>query len=131
LGKNDVFVQLSNIFPQWRFKIWHSSVVAFGREYEYGSKGLSQHSLPSSENEPEIFHFVCRTHLSQKQLESYINSVSSAYTKESYHVVGNNCNKFTKEICRFLCEDPDFPKPLKAQELITRGLSKFVRRPFS
>jgi hypothetical protein len=117
----EVNIYLTDLYPQLPFKVWHSSVVVFGREYEYDDEGLLQNTPGHSPYKANWIHFACRTHHSQEQLESYINSVSSSYTKESYHVVINNCNKFTKEICRFLCTDPDFPNALKVQEELSRG----------
>jgi hypothetical protein len=118
----EVNIYLTDLYPELPFRVWHSSVVVFGREYEYDDEGLLQNTPGHSPYKANWIHLVGRTHLTQQQLESHIASISSAYTKEKYHVVDNNCNKFTKEICRFLVKDPDFPSELQVQEELSRGI---------
>jgi hypothetical protein len=118
----EVNIYLTDLYPELPFRVWHSSVVVFGRQYEYDDEGLLQNTPGHSPYKANWIHLAGRTYLTQQQLESHIASISSAYTGEKYHVVDNNCNKFTKEICRFLVKDPDFPSELQVQEELSRGI---------
>ncbi|CAG8447133.1 11397_t:CDS:2 [Ambispora gerdemannii] len=82
--------------------IWHTAVVVYGMEWFYGQgilfelPGQTQYGSPiqtidmgNTEIPPEIFR-------------EYIDELREIYTMEKYHLLDNNCNNFTNDVCQFL-----------------------------
>jgi hypothetical protein len=42
------------------------------------------------------------TEIPKELFESYISEIASRFTQETYHLLENNCNHFTNDICNFL-----------------------------
>ncbi|CAO3672621.1 unnamed protein product [Umbelopsis vinacea] len=82
--------------------IWHTSVVVFGQEYYYG-QGI-MNSLPGSTHHGRPIQIVDmgETYLTEEIFIEYLNSISSSFSAEKYHLLDFNCNTFTNDVCQFL-----------------------------
>ncbi|RUP47209.1 DUF862-domain-containing protein [Jimgerdemannia flammicorona] len=82
--------------------IWHTSVVVFGQEFYYGQgifvspPGTTVHGRPVETID------MGETHLPPEVFMEYIDNLRSTYTAEKYHLLDNNCNNFTNDVCQFL-----------------------------
>ncbi|KAJ3053130.1 hypothetical protein HDU99_008040, partial [Rhizoclosmatium hyalinum] len=82
--------------------IWHTSVVAFGKETYFG-QGIS---IEVPESTPHG-HLVERIDMGETQIPEevyweYIDSLREFWTADKYHLFDNNCNSFSNEVCQFL-----------------------------
>ncbi|KAJ3281559.1 hypothetical protein HDU79_010669, partial [Rhizoclosmatium sp. JEL0117] len=103
--------------------IWHTSVVAFGKETYFG-QGIS---IEVPESTPHG-HLVERIDMGETQIPEevyweYIDSLREFWTADKYHLFDNNCNSFSNEVCQFLV-GREIPKHIT-------GLPKeFLSTPF-
>jgi hypothetical protein len=93
--------------------IWHTSVVAFDKEYYFGegivtlAKGVYQQNYAPIK--PVLKIEVNLPELRQETLDELIAKLSSDYQSKSYHILDHNCNHFTQELLSNLA--PDFKLP--------------------
>jgi len=101
--------------------IWHTGIVVYGREFFWG--GIIQEGFPvrnlfcSCNMMGESFPFVQgktpygiptkvislgETYIPLEILKEFLAEINSRYTIETYHLLENNCNNFTQEVCQFL-----------------------------
>ena len=45
---------------------------------------------------------IAETELPKDIFENYVSEINSRFTQETYHLLENNCNHFTNDICNFL-----------------------------
>ncbi|KAH6559729.1 hypothetical protein BASA62_000123 [Batrachochytrium salamandrivorans] len=82
--------------------IWHTSVVVFNKEYCFGqgievfSPGTAPHGTPCDTIT------MGTTHIPLDVFEEYIDNMRAVWTAEKYHLLDNNCNSFSDELCQFL-----------------------------
>lgn len=82
--------------------IWHTSVVVYGREYFFGQgimscpPGQSMHGTPLERVD------MGTTMLPREVVMEYIETLRGHWTADKYHLLDNNCNSFTNEVCQFL-----------------------------
>jgi thiol-disulfide isomerase/thioredoxin len=82
--------------------IWHTSVVVFGREICFG-QGIQIF-------QPEITPYgapVEKISMGQTMIPpdvfwEYIETMKTIWTADKYHLLDNNCNSFSDEVCQFL-----------------------------
>jgi thiol-disulfide isomerase/thioredoxin len=82
--------------------IWHTSVVVFGKEICFG-QGIQIF-------QPEITPYgapVEKISLGQTMIPAdvfweYIETMKTIWTADKYHLLDNNCNTFSDEVCQFL-----------------------------
>ena len=84
--------------------VWHTSVVVFGREWQYSGKLVSS---PASQGRSDGLavsktHNLGTTTKTQEEFESFLQSVSANYTEDSYSLRTNNCNHFADKAAMFL-----------------------------
>ncbi|WWD09099.1 hypothetical protein V865_007219 [Kwoniella europaea PYCC6329] len=101
--------------------IWHTSVVAWGREIFYGQGILT--SKPGSTHHGPPLHIidVGETHIDEDTFNEYLQSLAEMYTPSKYHLIEFNCNHFTADVIGFLTgqEIPKWISGLPAEFLST------------
>ena len=82
--------------------VWHTAVCVFGKEYFYGG-GIcvgepkkTPYGYPVKELD---FGYTTKT---EEDLKSYIRSINSQFTMNTYNVLNHNCNHFTDAALFFL-----------------------------
>jgi len=91
--------------------VWHTGIVAFGREYWYGGKVLSsqpgQAPFPPGPVRQTTLGSTLRT---REELEDFLRfEMAPRYTRESYDVLRHNCNHFADEVATFLMQGKHIP----------------------
>ncbi|XP_033213223.1 uncharacterized protein LOC117170534 isoform X2 [Belonocnema kinseyi] len=84
--------------------IWHTAVVAYGREYFFGPSGIQSVRPASTElREPQKIEKIGETYLPYSVFLEYINGLgTSNFAPGTYHIFNHNCNSFTDEVSSFL-----------------------------
>jgi len=84
--------------------IWHTAIVAFGKEYFFGGSGISYcapgttHLGPPQEKIP-----LGRTEVDQGTFETYIEELGKdMFAGHTYKLFEHNCNNFSSEAAQFL-----------------------------
>lgn len=118
---------LSHGFAQWvpatvlggrqLHGIWHTSVVAFGKEYWYGGKVLS--SAPGRtpfQPGPTRSTELGATLRTCEEFEDFLRyEMAPRYTRERYDILRHNCNHFTDEVVTFLIQGARLPEEARQQ----------------
>lgn len=84
--------------------IWHTSVVAYRREYFFGPVGI-QSAVPGSTElkEPQKVEEIGFTFLPYSVFLEYINGLAtSKFAPGTYNLFKHNCNNFSDEVSNFL-----------------------------
>ncbi|WWC85963.1 uncharacterized protein L201_000833 [Kwoniella dendrophila CBS 6074] len=101
--------------------IWHTSVVAWGREIFYGQGILT--SKPGTTHHGPPLHVieVRETQIDEDTFNEYLSSLGEMYTPSKYHLIEFNCNHFTADVIGFLTgqEIPKWISGLPAEFLST------------
>jgi len=85
--------------------IWHTGVVAYGREYFFGSSGIES-CRPGGTllGEPERVEALGESQVPYQLFLEYIFGLGeSAYRPGAYDLLKHNCNNFSDELSNFLC----------------------------
>lgn len=84
--------------------IWHTSIVAYGREYFFGSMGIESCGVGETIlKEPDQILSLGRTELPYSLFLEYIFALGeSGYKPHTYDLFRHNCNNFTQEVAVFL-----------------------------
>jgi len=105
--------------------IWHTSIIAYGKEYFFGGNGIAwcqpgtTHLGPPMEVIP-----LGRTEIDQETFEMYIKELSEdAFAGSTYKLFEHNCNNFSSETAQFLTGN-DIPSH------ITQLPSEVLATPF-
>ncbi|OAD58468.1 Desumoylating isopeptidase 1 [Eufriesea mexicana] len=84
--------------------IWHTAIVAYGREYFFGTSGI-QIDRPGRTpfGEPDKVEKIGDTYLPHSIFFEYINGLrTSKFAPGTYNLFKHNCNCFTNEVSNFL-----------------------------
>ncbi|KAL2918778.1 hypothetical protein HK105_201612 [Polyrhizophydium stewartii] len=82
--------------------IWHTSVVVFGTEHCFGQgvetfvPGTAPHGTPVERIDMGI------THIPKDIFDEFLAHMRTIWTADKYHLLDNNCNSFSEELCQFL-----------------------------
>ncbi|XP_029175995.1 uncharacterized protein LOC114944298 isoform X2 [Nylanderia fulva] len=84
--------------------IWHTAIVAYGREYFFGPAGIHSVRPGGTElGEPQRVEKLGETYLPYTVFLEYINGLgTSTFAPGTYHLFKYNCNTFTEEVSNFL-----------------------------
>ncbi|XP_043686824.1 uncharacterized protein LOC122638147 isoform X2 [Vespula pensylvanica] len=84
--------------------IWHTGIVAYGREYFFGPVGI-QSVRPGGTylRDPQKVEKIGETYLPYSVFLEYINGLgTSTFAPGTYNLFRHNCNTFTEEVSNFL-----------------------------
>ncbi|ODN76031.1 hypothetical protein L202_05982 [Cryptococcus amylolentus CBS 6039] len=82
--------------------IWHTSVVAFGREVYYGQGILQSTPGTTHHGPPQEVIDLGETHIDEETYFEYIASLGEMYQPDKYHLIEFNCNHFSADVVGFL-----------------------------
>ncbi|KAF8318355.1 PPPDE putative peptidase domain-containing protein [Cantharellus anzutake] len=101
--------------------IWHTSVVAFGKEIHYGPGIVTSAPGTTFLGSPLHVYDMGETEIDQATYDDYIDELRGHYTAEKYHLLEFNCNSFTNDVVGFLTGGtiPAHIRELPAQFLST------------
>jgi PPPDE putative peptidase domain/EF-hand domain pair len=111
--------------------IWHTSVVAFGKEWWFGGKLFRSEVESTPFGKPVKEISLGTTYLTHVELFSHITEeLATKYTPDTYDVIKRNCNHFTNEVSTFLCGS-GIPKDIidMPKQLLSGGIA-YLLRPF-
>lgn len=82
--------------------VWHSSIVAWGREIYFG-QGI-RIATPGSTHfgAPHTIHSLGMTSVDWDMFEDILNDMRPRFRAEDYHMLEHNCNDFTREAAQIL-----------------------------
>ncbi|KAJ3158355.1 hypothetical protein HDU86_002820 [Geranomyces michiganensis] len=103
--------------------IYHTAVVVYGTEYYFGQgimesrPGQTHHGVPL-----EVIP-MGNTEIPREVFLEYLQELKKVWTADKYHLLDNNCNTFSNELCNFLV-GKDIPPH------ITGLPAEFLNTPF-
>jgi len=79
------------------------TVVVYGQEYWFDREGIT-HCRPGEKSHGTFVkrELIGRAKKSSQEMKVHIQSLSSRYNKGTYHMLQNNCNDFSDDLCKFL-----------------------------
>ncbi|KAG0219802.1 hypothetical protein BGX33_000644 [Mortierella sp. NVP41] len=82
--------------------IYHTSVVIFGREFFYGQGIMS--AIPGTTPHGQAIERIDmgETEIPQEVFMEFMDNMRETYTADAYHLLDNNCNNFSNDVCQFL-----------------------------
>ncbi|CAE7848282.1 DESI1 [Symbiodinium necroappetens] len=86
--------------------IWHTGVLAFGREYWFGGKVLASEpgKAPFPPGPIRCSDLGTTLH-TKEELEDWLRfEVVPRYTRDNYDILSHNCNHFSDEVVGFLIQ---------------------------
>ncbi|OAJ40549.1 hypothetical protein BDEG_24268 [Batrachochytrium dendrobatidis JEL423] len=82
--------------------IWHTSVAVFDKEYCFG-QGIEVFPPNTDPHGTPIETITMGyTHIPKDVFDEYIANMRGIWTADKYHLLDNNCNSFSDEVCQFL-----------------------------
>ncbi|XP_058811176.1 uncharacterized protein LOC131676066, partial [Topomyia yanbarensis] len=85
--------------------IWHTAVVVYGREYFFGSHGITS-CLPGNTilGQPQRKQVIGQTFIPLPVFTDYVRGLAeSTFRGSRYNLLHHNCNTFSEDLCQFLC----------------------------
>ncbi|KAI1731407.1 PPPDE putative peptidase domain-containing protein [Ditylenchus destructor] len=84
--------------------VWHTGIVVYGKEYFYGSHGISHVPAGSfSLGAPDELVNLGETHIPEDLFKEYLAELQRAtFAGSKYHIFNHNCNNFSNEAAMFL-----------------------------
>ncbi|KAF9158713.1 hypothetical protein DFQ26_007312 [Actinomortierella ambigua] len=82
--------------------IWHTSVVVFGREWYYGQGVMNSVPGGTMHGTPLERIDMGETEIPQDIFIEFVDNMRETYTADRYHLLDNNCNNFSNDMCNFL-----------------------------
>lgn len=79
--------------------IYHTSVVVFNKEFYFGQGIYSAVPYSTDHGNPINVIDMGLTHIPIDVFDEFINEMKVIYTAEKYHLLDNNCNNFTNQVC--------------------------------
>ncbi|TPX56667.1 hypothetical protein PhCBS80983_g04374 [Powellomyces hirtus] len=103
--------------------IWHTSVVVYGVEYFFGQGIMESRPGQTHHGVPLQVIPMGQTQIPRDMFLEYLEGMKEAWTADKYHLLDNNCNTFSNELCNFLV-GKDIPAH------ITGLPAEFLNTPF-
>ncbi|KAG0346928.1 hypothetical protein BG004_000512 [Podila humilis] len=82
--------------------IWHTSVVIFGREWWFGQGIMNAIPGTTMHGNPVERIDMGETEIPEEVFMEFLDNMREIYTADSYHLLDNNCNNFSSDVCNFL-----------------------------
>ncbi|XP_055531305.1 uncharacterized protein LOC129722091 [Wyeomyia smithii] len=85
--------------------IWHTAVVVFGREYFFGSHGITSCEPGNTVlGQPLKKEVIGQTFIPLPVFTDYVRGLAeSTFRGSKYNLKNHNCNTFSEDLCQFLC----------------------------
>ncbi|XP_063704558.1 uncharacterized protein LOC134833978 [Culicoides brevitarsis] len=85
--------------------IYHTAVVVFGREFFYGSHGISSITPGTTVlGKPQKKQKIGETFIPYQVFKDYVRGLAeSTFRGACYNLLKHNCNTFSEDLCQFLC----------------------------
>ena len=87
--------------------IWHTGIRVFSKEFYFGG-GIQVSPIGFFERnsgmQPTRIQVMGRTPNTDTELRTFIASISSQWTGNSYNLLSHNCNNFSDTVCSFLLQ---------------------------
>ncbi|KAG2123341.1 PPPDE putative peptidase domain-containing protein [Suillus cothurnatus] len=101
--------------------VWHTSVVAFGKEIFYGPGICETEPGQSHHGSPLRIIDMGETSIDEQTFVEYLSQIKEHYTADKYHLLDFNCNSFTNDCLGFLTGGslPSYIKDLPSDFLST------------
>ena len=113
--------------------IWHTSILAFDREWWYGGDLFRSTPYKTPFGQPVKQIELGKTYFTSQEVFKHITEhLHLKFNQKTYDVFENNCNNFTDTLSVFLCgrklpqDVLDLPK-----DLMAGGLARLFRRPLN
>ena len=100
--------------------IWHTAVVAHGKEWFFGSNGVEKCDPKTTMlGDPKEIMLMGQTHLSKEEFTKYMEDLSQdRYQGSEYKLLDKNCNNFSEEVCQHLTKKSIPKKILDLPEMV-------------
>lgn len=92
--------------------IYHSGVEILGKEYLFGGHASSRTGVffttPRQPIARTVFRdsiVVGKTRKTRAEIEEIIERISEEFSGNSYNLITRNCNHFSDELCKYLCDN--------------------------
>ena len=84
--------------------VWHTAIVCFGKEYFYGSNGISScHPTTTVLGPPDETVCLGETCVNKTIFRDYLSGLSrDIFRPDKYQLFHHNCNTFSNEVAQFL-----------------------------
>jgi hypothetical protein len=82
--------------------IWHTGVVAYGKEYWFGGGIQTGRPGQTQYGAPVKTIPLGRTEVPRELLEEFLNEIKDRYSVYTYNLMRHNCNHFSNELSTFL-----------------------------
>lgn len=82
--------------------IWHTSVVAYGREHYFQRQILSVPIGSHDYGAPVQILEMGNTHVPEEIFITYLEELSEKYNQNTYDLMRNNCNHFSNDAVNLL-----------------------------
>jgi hypothetical protein len=106
--------------------IWHSSIVAFGKEYYYARDTVFDDPGSTSFGKPDKVIELGHTLWRRDELHDFVvHDLKPVFHRQTYDVITNNCNHFTDRVSMFLVGHHVPDEVLRQPIFLLK--SKFVR----
>ncbi|KAG2359641.1 hypothetical protein BDR07DRAFT_1291882 [Suillus spraguei] len=101
--------------------VWHTSVIAFGKEIFYGPGICETEPGRSHHGSPLRIIDMGETSIDEQTFVEYLSQIKEHYTADKYHLLDFNCNSFTNDCLGFLTGGslPSYIKDLPSDFLST------------
>lgn len=85
--------------------IWHTAVVVYGREYFFGSQGITSCAPGTTViGQPQRKQVIGQTFIPHSVFTDYVRGLAeSTFRGSRYSLLKHNCNTFSEDLCQFLC----------------------------
>jgi len=110
--------------------VWHTGVVAFGKEYYYSKDTVFTNAGETVFGKPHRVLHVGHTFWRQDELHQHITcELKPIFQRDTYDVICNNCNTFSDAVLMFLVGNHVPDEVMKQPELLLQAQSIRLIRP--
>jgi len=96
--------------------LWHTSILAFGKEFWYGGNIFQSVPFQTPFGEPTRTIKLGSTIRTRKELLRYMaEELRWEYTCNNYDVFSHNCNHFSNDVTKFLLDNVEIPEEVRMQ----------------
>jgi hypothetical protein len=82
--------------------VYHTSLVAYGREYYFGGGICNDAPKTTPYGKPIQEIALGHTEIPKEVFEDFLKDIAPRFTAEKYDIIEHNCNMFTDQAAEFL-----------------------------